>query len=486
MSFSCSRKWITSPPASGGLRMLFGGSDRGQDDLIDQFLQDPSSLLSNNDKKEQPVMENTKSARWKSFDWKAENLHNNHRRLCVESEQLTASPVDTILLNGYRAVYVKRDDRLLLEGSHVSGNKARKFLALNEMDESNFPRCVVSYGGPQSNAMVALAAIVNFRNQEQESRRKALEGADRYRFVYYTKRLPRFLRNNPSGNLFRATALGMELVELPSHQDYNELFGSGWGGKSEPPLALEPPIPGDSLWVPQGGACGIALAGTWRLAQEVLEFWKKSGHGRPLSLCMPGGTCSTALLLHHAIQELNAEYCLDIRVVVVPCVGDELYSQRQMMGLNVNLGYPKENVPTVLLPNPPTDYKPTKNLQDSKTLDKYFLFGEPHEQLLETYNFMKDEHDLVLDLLYGAPSWTIMLRHLTASQRPFSSKTEQSLSFDPRAPLSGRSVMYIHSGGLEGIGTQLLRYRYKGLVGGEEVQVPQKPAPKSQADKFFL
>ena len=63
-----------------------------------------------------------------------------------------------------RILYVKRDDLLRLDRSGVSGNKARKFLALNELDAADFPDVVVSYGGPQSNAMVALAAIVSSKN----------------------------------------------------------------------------------------------------------------------------------------------------------------------------------------------------------------------------------------------------------------------------------------------------------------------------------
>ena len=63
-----------------------------------------------------------------------------------------------------RMVYIKRDDLLHLHDSNVSGNKARKFFALNELPVEDFPDALVSYGGPQSNAMLALAAIVNAKN----------------------------------------------------------------------------------------------------------------------------------------------------------------------------------------------------------------------------------------------------------------------------------------------------------------------------------
>ena len=447
-----------------------------QDDLLDQLLNDPSLLLGN---ERQSCLEHemedeksqTRGNGWKTIDWFKESKETIH----CPSE---ASPVDTILI-GDRRVYVKRDDLLQLPGSHVSGNKARKFLALNNLRETEFPRCIVSYGGPQSNAMVALAAIVHFRNQnERAAGDDTPNNTNPYRFVYYSKKLPRFLRSNPSGNLFRAKALGMELIELPSHDKYNDLFGSEWGGKTEPPLALQPPIPGHSLWVPQGGASGVALAGARRLAKELVEFWKNQGrkigpsNASPLSVCLPGGTCSTALLLHHAIKseiDYHDEKNMDIKVVVIPCVGDEVYSQRQMMGLNANLGYAKDDIPAILSLNVPDDGQ-----QQSKN-DQYFSFGQPHPELLETYRYMKDEHDLVVDLLYGAPSWTIMLRHFNA--KPTCGDGKALSAFDDALPLKGRSVLYVHSGGLEGVGTQLLRYRYKGLVSHEEAQTPQRQIP---------
>lgn len=68
------------------------------------------------------------------------------------------------------------------------------------------------------------------------------------RFVYYTKKLPRFLRKQPSGNLFRAKSLGMEVVEL-SQEEYVNLFGGDFGGSPTPPPGLAPPLESDSIWV---------------------------------------------------------------------------------------------------------------------------------------------------------------------------------------------------------------------------------------------
>jgi hypothetical protein len=168
---------------------------------------------------------------------------------------------------------MKRDDSLHLPGSNISGNKARKFLSLNNLPAVEFPDAIVSYGGPQSNAMVALAAIVSSKNaqlrekhddvggaatetgdkfweldvldDEIQLRRKDEEDYDKEeeeeeeeeeesfsekilepaavpqkRFIYYTKPIPRYLRKNPSGNLLRALALGMEIRCVISKQGY--------------------------------------------------------------------------------------------------------------------------------------------------------------------------------------------------------------------------------------------------------------------------
>jgi 1-aminocyclopropane-1-carboxylate deaminase len=361
--------------------------------------------------------------------------------------------------------------QLRLPGSQISGNKARKMLSLQTLSPHIFPRCVASYGGPQSNAMLALAAVVHYQNTLLSL---APGDSNRKRFIYYTKKLPRFLRDQPSGNLFRAQALGMELVELTT-DEYNRCFGNEWGGTGdEAPLSLAPPVPGDSVWIPQGGACSVATAGTRRLAREILDYWTLKGAQQPLSICIPSGTCSTALLVHQALQEFQSTQpehkILDIKVVVVPCVGDESYARRQMMYLNSQIFGSDSNqiddIPTVLRPTPMTS-----PLMTSPTIlgdCDYFRFGEPDPSILATFRELHKDHDLVLDLLYGAPAWTILLRNWS----PAVSARTSGHAFDPEAPLDGRRIMYVHSGGLEGINSQLLRYKYKNLVDKDEIQLP--------------
>jgi 1-aminocyclopropane-1-carboxylate deaminase/D-cysteine desulfhydrase-like pyridoxal-dependent ACC family enzyme len=439
---------------------------------------------------------------------------------------LAPSPVELCLVRD-RMVYIKRDDLLRLRKSNVSGNKARKMLVLNELPMDEFPDAIVSYGGPQSNAMVALAAIVNARNVELDASRSGDgddekgdedeiqdndfwfqddvrlldkenedededEDGDNYqndekdfnqsdtvpdeilqndkggtkansslaslapklerkkRFVYYTKKLPRYLRNQPNGNLLRALSLGMELVEL-SNEEYKRIFGGDNGGSVVAPEDIDPPVPYKSLWVPQGAACGLAIAGARLMAEEIVGFWSVKGNGMPLTVCLPGGTCTTALLLsreingmvkerNEGLSEGDAMNKLDIVVSVIPCVGDEAYAERQMKALDLSTGgNGQDDMPLI--------FKPWKN--------SFPRFGEPSPHILKTFMEMKNDHGIFLDLLYGAAAWNTLLQYLT-SQR--------------ESPIKGRQVMYVHSGGLEGVSSQLTRYRHKGLIDASHLQ----------------
>ena len=94
---------------------------------------------------------------------------------------------------------------------------------------------IVSHGGVQSNAMVALAA---------------LGMATKTSVVYYCKKPGRWLTMNPSGNYHRALSLGIELRYL-KNDEYSEKFPTT---PMLQPILDPPEEAGRSLWVPQGGA----------------------------------------------------------------------------------------------------------------------------------------------------------------------------------------------------------------------------------------
>jgi 1-aminocyclopropane-1-carboxylate deaminase/D-cysteine desulfhydrase-like pyridoxal-dependent ACC family enzyme len=191
--------------------------------------------------------------------------------------------------------------------------------------------------------------------------------------------------------------------------------------------------------------------------------------------------------LHHGLKRLslladrkdddnNSDYSysarsmMDIEVVVVPCVGDAAYARKQMMSLSTQIGAKADDIPTILQPGPEEQEKLT-----SSSRRKYFTFGKPNKEILETFQELQKESNLLVDLLYGAPSFAVMFRHWEEDIKNNKDKSSLSpdLSFDPNQPLSaGREIMYVHSGGLEGITSQLLRYQHIGLMKIKDVQLP--------------
>lgn len=255
----------------------------------------------------------------------------------------------------------------------------------------------------------------------------------------------------------------MEIITL-GHDEYAEMFGGLHGGSALAPADLEPPVPGRSLWIPQGGACGIAMRGSDALASEIIDYWTANGRGMPLAVCVPGGTCTTALLLHRSIRGVlerrraggketgEGGPSLDIRVVVVPCVGDDEYATRQMQSLDRSVGGKGriEDMPWILRPRTDIEYGSARRRSNG-----YFTFGEPAKAILQCFDEM-NEHGLFLDLLYGAPAFSLLLQHWTSRASD--------------CPIAGRQVMYVHSGGLEGIASQLTRYKHKGLIDARTIQ----------------
>lgn len=121
-----------------------------------------------------------------------------------------------------------------------------------------------------------------------------------------------------------------------------------------------------------------------------------------------------ATLLHHELRNylndatLPNGLNLDIEVVVIPCVGSAGYAKRQMMALSAEVGASVKDIPTILRPSPGGETKQSF----------YFPFAQPKKVILDTFEMMRDKHDVLLDLVYGAPSWTIMMRHFDEELRP--------------------------------------------------------------------
>mmetsp|Transcript_30060 Transcript_30060/g.39561 ORF Transcript_30060/g.39561 Transcript_30060/m.39561 type:complete len:423 (+) Transcript_30060:122-1390(+) len=307
-----------------------------------------------------------------------------------------------------REVLVKRDDQLRLD-SGISGNKARKMFWLNQIPTDKFPKNVISHGGHQSNALVSLAAICSKNRPNTQ-------------LHYYTKKIPRWLRNNPSGNFARALALGTQMIEL-SNEDYETAFG-GPAGKLEIPSCLDISME-NALYIPQGGAVPLAEVGVEILAREILEYVKnKSLDPEKIVVVTPSGTGTTSLFL---AKHLHPE---GVQVVTVPCIGDGEYLFRQM-----------SNLQRAATHSTVGEYP---HILDGTT--KY-QFGKPDQEILDIWREFEDI-GLYVDLVYAPRAWQVLFEN-----------------WEPKNPvLGGKKILYVHSGGIEGVSTQLTRYKHHGLI----------------------
>lgn len=119
--------------------------------------------------------------------------------ICLHTIML--SKVTKHILYG-RKIHLIRDDLLNVNG--ISGNKIRK-LAYFMNDPHSIPdttNTVVSFGGCQSNAMVAISQLVNNLNSIRNNK---------LQFIYFTKYLSPSVMSNPIGNLKDALDLGMQV-----------------------------------------------------------------------------------------------------------------------------------------------------------------------------------------------------------------------------------------------------------------------------------
>ena len=149
------------------------------------------------------------------------------------------TPVEPFRFDG-RAFYVKRDD---LSHPLLSGNKYRKLHALLRTPSEKIDG-IVSYGGIQSNAMLAIAALCRMKG---------------WRFDYIAKRVPSHLKASPKGNYRTALELGMHLGEIHP-LEYETAVAS---------LLETRGRRSGSVVVPQGGADAAARDGVRMLLVKV-------------------------------------------------------------------------------------------------------------------------------------------------------------------------------------------------------------------------
>ncbi|MDD5372562.1 MAG: 1-aminocyclopropane-1-carboxylate deaminase [Sulfurimonas sp.] len=250
------------------------------------------------------------------------------------------SKISKIVLDA-RVFYVKRDD---LVDPFLAGNKFRKLYALLQTPSNKLDK-IISYGGTQSNAMLAIAAMCKEKNWE---------------FIYYTKPLSDTLKNENCGNFYHAKKLGMRHIEI-EHQYYKDFISS-----------LRFNLDEKIFIVDQGGAVIEAMKGIKVLADEIRE-----ADLNVKSLATPSGTGTTALFLALMLPEY--------KIYTTPCVGDEAYLREQISSLHA-------------IPNNLIILKPQKK----------YHFAKPYKEFLKIWQKLL-ESGIEFDLIYAPSLWISLL-----------------------------------------------------------------------------
>jgi len=254
---------------------------------------------------------------------------------------MSPTPISKFILDG-REFFVKRDE---LFDPYLAGNKFRKLHTLLHTPKERYTK-IISYGGTQSNAMLAIARMC-----EQKS----------WEFEYYSKPISKVQQIQNSGNLYLAKALGMIHKQI-SDAEYRDVING-----------LQFNLDRKSFVIEKMGAIGAAKEGLEFLAQEIREQNPSVN-----SLATPSGTGTTALFLALSLPEY--------KVYTVACVGDEMYLRTQMLSLC-------ESLP--------------KNLIILKTKKKYH-FAKLYENFYKMYKKTLAA-GIEFDTLYAPAMWETLL-----------------------------------------------------------------------------
>ncbi|GMF16453.1 unnamed protein product [Phytophthora fragariaefolia] len=300
----------------------------------------------------------------------------------------------------------------------------KMYCFVRQSDEFFAGARLVSFGGSQSNAMLALAQLASARSVP---------------FTYFSREL-RLGGGAVEGNLALARELGMTHVQLPPDV-YHELVRT-----RDFKAFLGAELPGTrSLYIPQGAASPEAREGVKLLAEEINEYVRTEWPDKRFSVALPCGTGTTALYLG---QHLHP----DIKLYAVPCVGDATYLRLQFQQL-VDQD-PSLQAETALLPHVVTPKIKSR-------------FGRLWWPLYDMHHEVLQETKVEFDLVYGAFAWHTLfsddavldevLGRGKTSTRDIVTASEKSAGDTG----DERELLYIHTGGTSGNATMLARYERK-------------------------
>lgn len=253
------------------------------------------------------------------------------------------SPVEKIQFQGFE-FYVKRDDLL----GEINGNKARK-LAFYLLQKYPKNQRFISYGGIQSNALMALSIFAKRNN---------------FKLLFACNKIPDFLKQNPCGNYALALHNRVKIIENISKINLKDFAHSL--------------CENDDIFIEQGIANLNAEQGYKELADEI---WLQSRElNLEFDIFLPSGTgTSAAFLAKHS----------KFRVFTCACVGDENYLKEQILNLIKDYDF--------------------SNLEILKSEKKYH-FGKPYLEFYELYKNIKQACNIEFDLLYDILGLSIILK----------------------------------------------------------------------------
>lgn len=324
-----------------------------------------------------------------------------------------------------RPLWLVRDDLFQLSLDEVTGNKGRKFEGILEDGKFAASGKIASYGGAQSNSMVALSHIARATGK---------------RFVYFTRPLPEFLEttltSGPTSNYRIARKNGMEVVQVKESAVFQRLIDAeklSTGFPPSFPLSVDVALQSEkTYWVPQGGALPEAETGCTRLAKLVAEHVKEQNakataaslRNKKWVLVMAAGTGTTALYTARSLRSVQGS----VEVAAVPCAGSGADLMQQMRALDRVSG----------------DCQVFPSLLEGSAPPR--VFAQPYAEHLALWRELSQELKVTFDLIYAPRT------------------LEALLASEAWQDAANTEIMLYCCGGSEGNVSQLLRYRRDGLL----------------------
>lgn len=250
---------------------------------------------------------------------------------------------------------IMRDD---LTHPIFSGNKARKLAYIvNDPQKYSHIKTIVSFGGNQSNFMLALSQLAQIMN---------------WPFEYWIKPLPKFLKQKKIGNLSLAIKNGMVSKETIQELSINSIKANYKETQ-------------DIFFFDQGGRDKNAEVGLADCAEEIKSYCTENSINN-YSLVVASGTGTTALYL---------EKYLPKKVYTISCVGTNKYLTDQFNSTDNTLKHPQ-------------------------ILQKPFKanFGQLDIKNYQIYKNLLKQTNIEFELLYDPTAWRVLLENYDNLPKP--------------------------------------------------------------------